>query len=1811
METESAVPPAAEGAPPFVSLAELQDAHYRLSRRPRAARATNEFRAELRTFFRRARATGRRLDIIEERSAAQAMLDYWTVWLGPAPSSEDADIVFDATLAPYEAAPKGTDEEPRENPYLRIRDYLRRDELAARLAARLEKAPALALLGADGSGRHALAKDGIFPRLALNVPAESGAWRLLFVTLRREPFRDLARACTPPAEPDAEAFARRQGAWLRSDPARLRSLLDAGNGPALLVVERLEEPGAGAPGADLRRLAEGLAAALHPPGLHRLILVMDPANHEAAKRLPALGLLLESADIPPYTAAELRHAITEPAARAGVKVDDAVVERLLHDVLGDPAAVVLLQFALAQLWDDPERRTSRRITAQAYDASGGAQLAFEKIAEALFLGLDAKGQKIVQRIFLQLVAADVLPNRVVGRSLSREDLQQQLGAFEADELENVLAALAAKYLVRSRDGKHLEPSNERLLTRWPRLLQWLNATGRERSERERLTLDAHQWEERGGDRSLLWSGARLESAWKELRGEGLTVLELRFLEAGRDAEDAERARRQKVKMFYLATIAGGALLALAALFISVVVGENRRATAMVIGEGVKRLEAGEPAAAAVLFDAAIQSELPLIGDDEIDRTRLAAALRQMPRLLARLPHLSIGRPEFHPRDPHLVVTTGGDRDGERNFAAFWNLHNNRTLKLTIGAARDLDNANAAAFSPASTQSEELIATAHGQRGGAGEVRLWSLPDALSGRATLREAWPARARVMHLAFSPQGTELAFALEYPNGDAEVCVRAPGVPETLAVRHFDRKVNHIAFDPAGEQLVIACGNPEHPNGGEAVLWEWREDRARSLRHAAPVNYAEFSPEDGAQLITASGADNLAGEARLWEVRTGMPAALPPFAHRDNVVFASFSPDGERVATAGRDNTARIWSRVHGYQTAELPHNAWVYEARFSPDGRHLVTCSRDRRARVWDAATGAPALPALNHSGSVLHAAFSADGRHVLAAGQDEARLWRLETRDREAPALPTAGSVQLAAFSRDTTLVATATPPAESSTVELWRNDGTRVGPPRKFAGSVAALVFTAKDRRLVAAGWTAAAGGLVASWDLEKIAAPEVGHAPGTGLPLVVGWDLEKADAPRVRQFDRPVTVAASPHGAAPLLLVVVQGSEADRVVLWNLDTDELRTIDAPGPVLCAVFAPDDETFAIAGGSRTARTSFAQVFETATGRPRGETMRHLEPIVAMDFGRDGTLLATASTDDSARVWNARTGAARSERIRGVHTADVQAIAFSPDARFILTGSYDGTAACVQWEGWKDGDTAMTFRHRGAVNVVAFSPDGRCLLTAADDGTARVWHRETGNLIAMLRHGEEVRDARFADGAAAVATLALSRPLALGDWQVLASEQAGERRGALRSVLPRRRLEMRCWQLASQTEALAAMREDAVTLANAVVLPPARLTPLAPPVGELPLEAVRLKSQQGEPLVDDLEYHTGQAERCESDERWFAAAWHFGRAIELRRAGVEPSLTGELALLEQRQGNAFFELRRWREAEIAYGEALALVSPTDPDRSGELYVRRAQTRTELGEFAGATEDCHEIAKIWPHNHDAWTLLARVDLEQDQPDKLRASLRTGIERERTSMAPWQRLAAAELWYGGGDKTRYREVCVEFFSRFKDVKGGGSRLAWPCLLALDSGVDPAALVPLVEESLQNRDHDYFRLNTYGAALLRAGRIDEAIAVLDRSRAAYIKARGSELQRELAAGGASIAIADGRPQDWVLLALAWSRKGDRQAAQHWLRKVELALELGAGGDPHTPRTIWTRLELEMLRREAAEAIAKLPAEARPTPATL
>jgi len=251
----------------------------------------------------------------------------------------------------------------------------------------------------------------------------------------------------------------------------------------------------------------------------------------------------------------------------------------------------------------------------------------------------------------------------------------------------------------------------------------------------------------------------------------------------------------------------------------------------------------------------------------------------------------------------------------------------------------------------------------------------------------------------------------------------------------------------------------------------------------------------------------------------------------------------------------------------------------------------------------------------------------------------------------------------------------------------------------------------------------------------------------------------------------------------------VTGSTDGTVKIWGTTTGAvLRTIDAGGEVVSAVYSPDGKQLAWATGTKLAITARA-----GTARPVIHE-GHLLAILAVRFAPSGKTIVTCGQDDKLLVRDATSGEVsatldnkddvtclafssdgkravsgsgklfvgdKDELVRiwdlageepkcvfslGGHMKTVRAVAFSADDKFVASAGDDGLIVVRDAATGKEVHTLKG--HQGAVSDLCFRRDGLLLASAGADKTIRMWDLKSGKSVQTLEaHTAPVRAVRF--------------------------------------------------------------------------------------------------------------------------------------------------------------------------------------------------------------------------------------------------------------------------------------------------------------------------------------------------------------------------------------------------------------------------------------------------------------------------------
>lgn len=370
------------------------------------------------------------------------------------------------------------------------------------------------------------------------------------------------------------------------------------------------------------------------------------------------------------------------------------------------------------------------------------------------------------------------------------------------------------------------------------------------------------------------------------------------------------------------------------------------------------------------------------------------------------------------------------------------------------------------------------------------------------------------------------------------------------------------------------------------------------------------------------------------------------------------AFSPDGKVMACADEDAIRLFELRTFG-ELKRLDDNlaGFASDVRFSPDGK-LLAVANANTVSVWSVASGKRLHALPGHWGQVTSLTFSHNGK-LLASGGDvdgAAIIWNVATQK---PVHRLTGhymSVTALSFSQDDSTLASGDgrAPHENNSYEaqirLWDVASGRL--VKQFTGhlnGIHCLSFSPDGRRLVSAG----GDGKTRLWEI----------ATGQRLAQLFGEDGRKF-------------VKFAPDGKA----ILVAG-ERGELAVWKPDLSEaIRKFGDKGQTIrLADF--------LSSGSLASLTLLPrEAMELNLREPPNDkplktvtlASRSGQQFEICSISSDGKLLAAVPNDyrsHRVQIWDLESHQMLVE-LYG-HAGHVNAVTFSPDSRFLATGSHDTT------------------------------------------------------------------------------------------------------------------------------------------------------------------------------------------------------------------------------------------------------------------------------------------------------------------------------------------------------------------------------------------------------------------------------------------------------------------------------------------------------------------------------------------------------
>ncbi len=527
----------------------------------------------------------------------------------------------------------------------------------------------------------------------------------------------------------------------------------------------------------------------------------------------------------------------------------------------------------------------------------------------------------------------------------------------------------------------------------------------------------------------------------------------------------------------------------------------------------------------------------------------------------------------------------------------------------------------------------------------------------------------------------------------------------------------------------------------------------------------------------------------------------------HEDEITDVSFSPDGQIIATASKDQTVKLWSLDGKHITTLKGHTGLVHNVRFSPDQKIIATASWDNTVKLWT--ISGQLMTTLNaHQDFVYGVSFSPNNQRIVTADYGgNIKIWN-RNGERVKTFKAHSQAVYSVSFSPDSQKMATA---SADGTVKLWNLDGKELQTLKGHQDWVWSVNFSPNGEMIA----TASADGTAKLWNLEgkeiqtlnhhKDAVTSISFSPDGEMiattssdQTIILWNKKGEKLQTLTGHQNWVWQASF----SPDSQMIATVSKDKSIKLWQIQGKKLQVIPAhQGAIYSVSLSPDGQQIATASRDKTVKVwtisgqfikilpkqnsavtdvSFApdgQQMVTVTNdgtvtlwnekREKIKTFKgHDDWTWTVQYSPDGHIFATAGKDPAVKLWNKKGDLIQT--IEG-HTSTVNSIDFSPDGKMIATASWDKNAKL--WT--REGKLIKTLTgHTDGVHSISFSPDGKMIATASEDQMVKLWTNQ-GELVTTLKgHQAGVFRVKFSPDSKMIATASLDHTVKL--WSIEGQE-----------------------------------------------------------------------------------------------------------------------------------------------------------------------------------------------------------------------------------------------------------------------------------------------------------------------------------------------------------------------------------------------------------------------------------------------------
>jgi WD40 repeat protein len=873
----------------------------------------------------------------------------------------------------------------------------------------------------------------------------------------------------------------------------------------------------------------------------------------------------------------------------------------------------------------------------------------------------------------------------------------------------------------------IEVVHEALIRGWPRLSGWINEDRDFNRFRQKLTLDATEWDARGRNDTEVYRGGPLEEATGYLhsRKDDLTQLEQDFIRAGEAHHEAE-IQKEKKRFTFLRRLFIVAAIGFVGAGIAAYVANNLRkiSYSKEIGLRVLAMPDEDPRMLLQMAIDAFETKPTMEAQEALRLAVQQANAKQVIRGFGS----DLRFASFSP-DGDVLATTSLD-----SSIKLWNASNG-TLTATIKAPFS----NNTWFSPLGTYLWSYTDST---------IVLWNASDGQKSRSL-----NASAPIAMASWSSDESKVIVACL----DSTARILDVRTGRELARIHDDTgRVLNAYFNKDGTRLVIQSMGKSLFRSAPYDVRLFDAHTLNPLAHLRSnsrrlTSMAHFS-KDGQHVLTYFVGSGLQGIEHpeeiplmeIWDARTGaLEYKLQSVADWEVYCSGQFSSNGKYLL-ATRNLNAVLYDGKTGKEIRWFRgHTGQIIQATFFDSARYIMTFGDDKTTRLWETETGKLVTTLHGHRSTAVGASVAQDGSALITYGGDST-VWlyrKNPLEDFNYNAELFAARFTTSRYEEGESVISNAGIvtlfPYAGTVVRSFDVQSGKLRDEHQLASPLGQLDYNP----LIGRAAYCLDDGTINTLDVEKHQWAPFGKTEPqynqfsslsrNGQYALVGtltysWAL----------FDREKKVTQLSNSDKPSRFAAMRPDGKEALIYYN-DSGAMTRVELPSGRVLNRWTKDHQRapWYEPTGRRfiTSTQELTTICDAATGDIIGTIPGKYTS--SFDISADGKLMVLACRDKTVQIVDLEKG----KLIKTISGAEneVNVVAISPDGSKVIACEKNGT--CEVWETKSLDRIAILRGYKGTVQNAIFSRNGKFISTRGtkQDGSCRVYYTNTEDVLTLAK------------------------------------------------------------------------------------------------------------------------------------------------------------------------------------------------------------------------------------------------------------------------------------------------------------------------------------------------------------------------------------------------------------------------------------------------------------------------------------------